>query len=223
MSDLPERIWAWGSHDFRGAGQWREGHYGYGTEYVRADAITSMRAEIARLRREVAAAEDAALERAADTVKTLSDEQLSLAKARHANRMSHEAAEEAARQLNLASLDIRALPRDGSALDAVVAAPSVSAGTPLPPFEGADWFWRDLDPDDCGDTPGEAINRSMQGNFTVCHIRSSFSGPSKFCFTAPVLDPGSDDEECLCFDTQEEAIAAAKERRAALAKLDGGT
>lgn len=53
MSDLPERIWAWGSHDFRGAGQWREGHYGYGTEYVRADLLAAKDAEIARLRGEV--------------------------------------------------------------------------------------------------------------------------------------------------------------------------
>lgn len=109
--------------------------------------------------------------------------------------------------------------RDGSALDAVVVARVQEA---FGDFDKADWFWRDLDPDDCGDNPQEAVHRSMLGNFTVCHIRSSFTGPSKFCFTAPVLDPASDDEECLCFDTQDEAIAAANERRATLAKLDGG-
>lgn len=87
----------------------------------------------------------------------------------------------------------------------------------LSDFEKADWFWRELDPDDCGDTPDGAINRGMVGRFTVCHIRSSFKGPDRFCFIAPVLDPESDDEECLCFETEDEAIAAAKERRAILA------
>lgn len=86
-------------------------------------------------------------------------------------------------------------------------------------FTKADWFWRDLDPDDSGDTPDEAINRGMVGRFTVCHIRSSFTGPDRFCFIAPVLDPESDEEGCLCFATQEEAIAAAKERRTILAAV----
>ena len=89
----------------------------------------------------------------------------------------------------------------------------------LSDFAKADWFWRDLDPDDCGDTPEEAINFGMIGQFTVCHIRSSFTGPDRFCFIAPVLDPESDEEECLCFATQEEAIAAAKERRTILAAV----
>lgn len=89
----------------------------------------------------------------------------------------------------------------------------------LSDFSKADWFWRDLDPDDSGDTPDEAINRGMVGRFAVCHIRSSFTGPDRFCFIAPVLDPESDDEECLCFATQEEAIAAAKERRTILAAV----
>jgi len=87
----------------------------------------------------------------------------------------------------------------------------------LSDFAKADWFWRDLDPDDCGDTPDEAINAGMVGSFTVCHIRSSFTGPDRFCFIAPVLDPESDDEECLCFVTEDEAVAAAKGRRAILA------
>lgn len=89
----------------------------------------------------------------------------------------------------------------------------------LSDFSKADWFWRDLDPDDCGDTPNEAINAGIIGCFTVCHIRSSFTGPDRFCFIAPVLDPESDEEECLCFATQEEAIAAAKERRTILAAV----
>lgn len=83
-------------------------------------------------------------------------------------------------------------------------------------FSKADWFWRDLDPDDCGDTPDEAINAGMVGRFTVCLIRSAFTGPDRFCFISPVLDPESDDEECLCFRTEDEAIAAVEERLATL-------
>jgi len=93
----------------------------------------------------------------------------------------------------------------------------------LSDFTKADWFWRDLDPDDCGDTPDEAINAGMVGRFAVCHIRSSFTGPDRFCFIAPVLDPESDDEECLCFATEEEAIAAAKERHSILAAAEKET
>lgn len=86
----------------------------------------------------------------------------------------------------------------------------------LSDFAKADWFWRDLDPDDSGDTPDEAINAGMVGRFTVCLIRSAFTGPDRFCFISPVLDPESDDEECLCFRTEDEAIAAVEERLATL-------
>ncbi len=79
-------------------------------------------------------------------------------------------------------------------------------------FDGADWFWRTMDPDDCGDSPIEAINRSMLGWFCVCEIASSYSGPIRYGFIAPVLDPDSDDDEFLHFATQGEAIEAAKVR-----------
>lgn len=83
-------------------------------------------------------------------------------------------------------------------------------------FDSADWYWRTMDPDDCGDSPAEAINRSMLGNFCVCEIASSFTGPIRYGFTAPVLDADSDDEEFLHFATRQEAIDAAKERSTAI-------
>lgn len=83
-------------------------------------------------------------------------------------------------------------------------------------FDSADWYWRTMDPDDCGDSPNEAISRAMIGNFCVCEIASSFTGPIRYGFTAPVLDADSDDEEFLHFATQQEAIDAARERSAAL-------
>lgn len=83
-------------------------------------------------------------------------------------------------------------------------------------FDVADWYWRTLDPDDSADNPGEALNRGMVPNFVVCEVASSFSGPTRYGFNALVLDPESDDEEFLHFATQEEAIAAAKERAAAI-------
>lgn len=90
-------------------------------------------------------------------------------------------------------------------------------------FDKADWFWRAMDPDDCGDSPEEAINRAMVGRFCVCEIASSYAGPTRYGFIAPVLDPESDDEEFVHFATQQEAIDAAK-ARAALAQpsTEGG-
>jgi hypothetical protein len=79
-------------------------------------------------------------------------------------------------------------------------------------FEAADWYWRTMDPDDCGDSPEEAINRAMVGQFCVCEIASSFTGPTRYGFIAPVVDPESDDEEFVHFATQQEAIDAAKAR-----------
>jgi len=83
-------------------------------------------------------------------------------------------------------------------------------------FEAADWYWRTMDPDDCGDSPEEAINRAMVGQFCVCEIASSFTGPTRYGFIAPVVDPESDDEEFVHFATQQEAIDAAKARRTTL-------
>ena len=87
-------------------------------------------------------------------------------------------------------------------------------------FDRADWYWRTMDPDDCGDSPEEAINRAMVGQFCVCEIASSYNGPIRYGFIAPVLEVDSDDEEFLHFATQDEAVAAAK-TRAALAKQGG--
>jgi len=88
-------------------------------------------------------------------------------------------------------------------------------------FDGADWFWRVMDPDDCGDNPSEAMNRAMIGRFCICEIASSYRGPTRYGFIAPVLDPESDDEEFLHFSTQREAMDAVRDR-AALAALKGG-
>ena len=81
-------------------------------------------------------------------------------------------------------------------------------------FDDAHWFWRTMDPDDCGDSPIEAINRGMVGRFCVCEVASSYSGPTRYGFIAPVLDPESDDEEFVHFATKQEAIDAAKTRAA---------
>lgn len=89
-------------------------------------------------------------------------------------------------------------------------------------FDRADWYWRTMDPDDCGDNPAEAVNRGMVGQFCVCEVASSYEGPTRYGFIAPVLDLESDDEEFLHFASQQEAIDAASERRAALAAVKGG-
>jgi hypothetical protein len=86
-------------------------------------------------------------------------------------------------------------------------------------FDSAGWYWRVMDPDDSSDNPAEVIHRSYMGQFTVCEIASSFSGPTRYGFNAPCLDPDSDGEEFLHFATQQEAIDAAKERHSALALI----
>lgn len=96
----------------------------------------------------------------------------------------------------------------------LAAAQQREAGDAAQSFDKADWFWRTMDPDDCGDSPEEAINRAMVGQFCVCEIASSFSGPTRYGFVAPVLDSESDDEEFVHFATQQEAIDAAKARAA---------
>ena len=82
-----------------------------------------------------------------------------------------------------------------------------------------DWWWRDLDPDESGDTPHEAL-RNLP-DFTVSHLRSSYTGPDKFAVRVPVLDDESDDDEVLLFDTEQEALDASKQRYAALAAKEG--
>ena len=90
---------------------------------------------------------------------------------------------------------------------------------PAAAFDMADYFWRTLDPEDSGDHPSEALNRGMVSAFTVCEVASSYSGPTRFGFIAPVLDAESDDEEFLHFATQAEAMKAAGERLAAIEKM----
>lgn len=120
---------------------------------------------------------------------------------------------------------VAALDTAAPALAEALAVPEVRAlveADPASAFDRADWYWRTMDPDDCGDSPEEAINRGMVGLFCVCEIASSYSGPTRYGFLAPVQDPDSDDEEFVHFATQQEAIDAAKERSARLAALRQG-
>lgn len=80
-------------------------------------------------------------------------------------------------------------------------------------FDSADFYWRTMDPDDSGDYPQEAINRAGLGPYCIAEIASSFTGPRRFGFIAPVLELDSDEEEFLHFATEAEALDAAKLRR----------
>ena len=87
-------------------------------------------------------------------------------------------------------------------------------------FDAADHYWRDIDPEDCGNHPQEALSKGYVGHYTVCAVSCSFTGPTRFGFSAPVLDPESDDEEFLHFGTEDEALAAAQERCAIIEARD---
>jgi hypothetical protein len=80
-----------------------------------------------------------------------------------------------------------------------------------------DWWWRDLDPDENGDTPHQAL--AGVADFTVCHLHSSFIDPDKFAFRAPTLSLNDDDDEVIMADTEEEAMALAEKRIKDLKKL----
>ncbi|WP_374831061.1 hypothetical protein [Paenochrobactrum pullorum] len=84
-------------------------------------------------------------------------------------------------------------------------------------FANADWFYRDNDPDDNGDTAYEAIVNHPE--YSIHLVHSSYRGDSRYVFRAPTLDPSDDDDEVLTFETEEEAIAAATKRKEAIASL----
>lgn len=95
---------------------------------------------------------------------------------------------------------------------------ALSASQPAPsPKSEPDWFWRDLDPDDSGDSTHEALRFVPSG--TVCCISSSYIGPTFFAARVPVLDRESDDEEVLQANTQENCILLVRERLKALDAL----
>lgn len=94
-----------------------------------------------------------------------------------------------------------------------------AADTPASAFDKADFFWRTMDPDDNGPSPDEALKMGGVGNYTVCEVASSYAGPTRYGFIAPVLDPETDDEEFLHFATKAEAMTAAGERLAAVEKM----
>lgn len=84
-------------------------------------------------------------------------------------------------------------------------------------FTNADWFYRDNDPDDNGDTPYEALSHHPE--YSVHLVHSSFRGDSRYVFRAPTLDQIDDDDEVLDFETEEEAIAAAQDRKTTIDAL----
>jgi hypothetical protein len=80
-----------------------------------------------------------------------------------------------------------------------------------------DWYWRQIDPDDAGDSINEALR--FVGEGLVCHLGSSYVGPSFFAAMVPVLDLESDDTEEITADTEDECVRLVKERYAALKAL----
>ncbi|MDM7852330.1 hypothetical protein [Pseudochrobactrum kiredjianiae] len=90
---------------------------------------------------------------------------------------------------------------------------AISAEPAQDTFDSADWFYRDNDPDDNGDTAYEAIVNHPE--YSVHLVHSSYRGDSRFVFRAPTLnqDDDDDDDETLNFATEEEAMAAVIERK----------
>ena len=88
-------------------------------------------------------------------------------------------------------------------------------GPQSPPADGLepDWWWRHLDPDDAGDSPGEALRHVP--DYCACHLGTSLSLGDVWAVRVPTLSD-DDDTEVLQFETEDAAMAAAKERHATL-------
>lgn len=144
---------------------------------------------------------------------------LQQAETRGAEDWRHEDAEAVIARLlaKIDSLSGALIPRPAEPAQAA----QVDATDDATAFERADWFWRTMDPDDCGDSPEEAINRAMVGRFCVCEIASSYKGPTRYGFIAPVADPESDNEEFVHFATHPEAIDEARSRARIAAAQEG--
>lgn len=98
-------------------------------------------------------------------------------------------------------------PEQCQAYERVVRA--LSAAPAQVGFDDADWFYRDIDPDDSGDTAYEAIVN--QPEYSVHLIHSSYRGDSRYAFRAPT--PNQNDDEALHFATETEAISEAHKRK----------
>lgn len=81
-------------------------------------------------------------------------------------------------------------------------------GVVVPKEQKPDWYWRHLDPDDAGDSIREALRHTGEG--VVCHVGSSYAGPSFFAAIVPILDPESDETQEITADTEEECLALVK-------------
>jgi hypothetical protein len=75
-------------------------------------------------------------------------------------------------------------------------------------FDHADWYWSVHDPDDSDTNPYNICHQ--MGEYIVREIASSYSGPTRFAFIAPV--DGSDDAEIFHFETREKAVEDARAR-----------
>lgn len=73
-----------------------------------------------------------------------------------------------------------------------------------------DYWYRNYDPDESGDSPYNALTDVP--DLCVCLLHSSYVGPSKYAFRAQTLSMNDDDDEVLLFDTEDEALAAANQR-----------
>ena len=80
-----------------------------------------------------------------------------------------------------------------------------------------DWFWRQLDPEECGDSIHEALRFVGQG--VVCHVGASWSAGSFFAAIVPAADIDSDETDEVVADTEEECLRLVLERYAARAAL----
>ena len=87
------------------------------------------------------------------------------------------------------------------------------------PIGDGDWFWRQMDPDDSGDSIHEALRHVP--DFVVCHMGASYSAGDFFAARVPTLSDDDDDTEELIAETEQECIRLVAERRAMLAAKEG--
>jgi hypothetical protein len=121
-------------------------------------------------------------------------------------------------QFNAASrayLDLRYADKShDEAMRAALEASEAARGKPHAKLGDGDWFWRELDPDDSGDSVHEAL--SFVPDFVVCHIGSSYNAASFFAARVPTISQDDDDTEEIIAETEQECIRLVAERKALL-------
>lgn len=109
-----------------------------------------------------------------------------------------------------------------AALSAIRPGDELPAGVVVPKAETPDWWYCDMDPDECGDSAYDAMFQHRP-RLAPVELSTSYIGPKYWGVMCPPMPDADDDGDTgHTFDTREEAEAFIAERRAILSAAKGG-